>query len=516
MQTKLKLIFIPFLLIGISFISLYSLLNWLLCIKLDLFPLQEIIRNFGIPAFLLLIPIMVWLRPRINLLERKRESRNLSYDMIAWILILIPLLISQEYLKTATGKLTELGGIDGIDNYKKTKFYTVRDYFVSKKDGKYHSSFELSASKNKKLIMNVYLAFPMYESEENTTGPISAWLGIKYREDISRWISEEETLTKFRDFLVRSQKDLDARNLQEFIYLDRIGSSDDLNGYQEAIKKKGSGNGIVLVPVHKPFSERNGSRLFWMCATFIIGAFIWLLMLIKPKLNQEKLQLYLKEKSFAEDNEVRKFIGFFIPQKNCFVTPILLCLNVFIFIAMALSGAGFLSLNPADLLASGATYAPNIAEGEYWRLLTGTFLHAGIAELFFNMCGLYFVGLLLEPILGRLKFTLAYLFIGVLASLASIYWYPESLITGAYGGIFGLNGILLAFLMPKTLPPFLRDAFLTVATIYLLTALLTNFNIAYIGALVNGFMLGILIDKDKIAAFNFMDIWGEEYIDNGA
>ena len=47
-------------------------------------------------------------------------------------------------------------------------------------------------------------------------------------------------------------------------------------------------------------------------------------------------------------------------------------------------------------------YAPYIRNGEYYRLLTGTFLHANIIHLLCNMYALYILGSQLESFIGKI------------------------------------------------------------------------------------------------------------------
>ena len=61
-----------------------------------------------------------------------------------------------------------------------------------------------------------------------------------------------------------------------------------------------------------------------------------------------------------------------------------------------------------DLLTDGALSGPAVADGEYWRLLTSGFLHAGLFHLMFNMLSLWVLGSLLEPAVGRARFALIY------------------------------------------------------------------------------------------------------------
>jgi membrane associated rhomboid family serine protease len=101
------------------------------------------------------------------------------------------------------------------------------------------------------------------------------------------------------------------------------------------------------------------------------------------------------------------------------------------------SGSGF---GGSTLLVDGAVSRPAIADGDYWRLLTAGFLHAGFFHLFLNMFSLYILGSLLEPAIGRLRFALIY-FVSLLAgSFGALLVNPDSLTVGASGAIFGLMG----------------------------------------------------------------------------
>jgi membrane associated rhomboid family serine protease len=82
-----------------------------------------------------------------------------------------------------------------------------------------------------------------------------------------------------------------------------------------------------------------------------------------------------------------------------------------------------------------------IAAGQYERLLTSAFLHAGLFHILFNMMALYIVGPPLEAAIGRLRFSVLY---GLAALGGSVLSYlfsnPRVEGVGASGAIFGLFG----------------------------------------------------------------------------
>ena len=96
------------------------------------------------------------------------------------------------------------------------------------------------------------------------------------------------------------------------------------------------------------------------------------------------------------------------------------------------------------------TEVVGVAAGEYWRLVTGAFLHDPRLpiHLFFNMYILYWLGTMLEPVLGTVRF-LALYFASLLAgSFGALLLSPPGANTvGASGAVFGL--MAAAFLMQR-------------------------------------------------------------------
>ena len=225
-------------------------------------------------------------------------------------------------------------------------------------------------------------------------------------------------------------------------------------------------------------------------------------MISYPKINNAALALFLSGKAKKEESGIHVFISeFMIPTKDFFVTPILIDLNIFIFLLLFLQGHGFFSVRGEDLMQWGANYGPSVASGEYWRLLSSTFLHGGIIHLAGNLFGLILIGPILEPILGKAKFAFAYLVTGVAASLASIYWYDATVSVGASGAIFGLCGVFLALFATKSLPDYfeleLSSYLMSMVGGFVGCNLLMGFmgnvdNAAHVGGLVSGLILGLL------------------------
>jgi membrane associated rhomboid family serine protease len=127
---------------------------------------------------------------------------------------------------------------------------------------------------------------------------------------------------------------------------------------------------------------------------------------------------------------------------DALVTKALIAINVGVFVLSLAQGAT-IGRAGGELFVDGALYGPAVAAGDWWRLITATFLHSGIFHLGFNMLILWIVGAGLEESMGRARFLLLYLVSGLAGSAGALVVDPNSVTVGASGAIFGLLGALL-------------------------------------------------------------------------
>lgn len=190
-------------------------------------------------------------------------------------------------------------------------------------------------------------------------------------------------------------------------------------------------------------------------------------------------------------------LAIFKPVKGFFITPILIDINIAVFIIMALSGVSIMQPDNEMLLRWGANFRPSTLSGEWWRLLTNVFLHAGIFHLLMNMYALLFIGILLEPRIGSARFLSAYLFTGLVASTNSLWWHEVTVSLGASGAIFGMYGVFLALLTTNYVERTARKAQLTSIGIFVVYNLANGLkgnidNAAHIGGLISGIVIGYI------------------------
>ncbi|PTQ95869.1 hypothetical protein C8P68_105380 [Mucilaginibacter yixingensis] len=172
---KLRTIFLPFLIISVFIICIYTFLNWLLLIKYQAFVIDETIVQFFIPMVLPWIPLLIWMRPRLKLLKLDvSRGRNpvAGLLMLLWIIIALPMAFAQRYMVTATGKLTQLDAMSQIATKPPTKYYKVKNFYADKIYTHARSIFNVSGKYNRDYDITIYLAVPIFDHKIE---PDSVW-----------------------------------------------------------------------------------------------------------------------------------------------------------------------------------------------------------------------------------------------------------------------------------------------------------------------------------------------------
>lgn len=199
----------------------------------------------------------------------------------------------------------------------------------------------------------------------------------------------------------------------------------------------------------------------------------------------------------ATKGKLTSLFSIFVPTDRYFITPIIIDINILVFVLMVISGVNFMLPDTQSLLKWGANLRQLTLQGEYWRLFTCSFLHIGILHLLFNMYALVYIGLLLEPYLGKIRFAAAYVLTGIVASTASLWMHEQTVSAGASGAIFGMYGVFLAMLTTNVIDKSVRKAMLSSILIFVVYNLANGTksgidNAAHIGGLLSGFAMGYL------------------------
>lgn len=192
-------------------------------------------------------------------------------------------------------------------------------------------------------------------------------------------------------------------------------------------------------------------------------------------------------------------------------TRLLIGANVLVYFAMKLSGGGnyFDGFSGEKLIDWGANISAfTISQGETWRLLTCTFLHADLMHIGFNMYALKVLGDTAERLFGTPMFVALYLLSALGGSVASLGFTlsadPQLPSVGASGAVFGIMGGLLGFALSRrgTVPPEVFKGLTRSALMFIAINVAIGFTVAFIdnaahlGGLAAGIVGGYFLSRD--------------------
>lgn len=190
------------------------------------------------------------------------------------------------------------------------------------------------------------------------------------------------------------------------------------------------------------------------------------------------------------------------------MTYALILVNVIFFVIIRLFSYGGTDVTSLLTMHRGA-----VSEGEIYRIITSMFTHEEFFHLASNCYALYIYGMLLEPSIGKLRFSLVYFTGGILGNLLS-FAFMQNPSLGASGAVFGLLGAVIAihFINPTAMSRSMAmNVFFSVAvtTFYSIGGSINN--LAHFGGLFGGYMmmcitLGFRIRKRAITSRGMMSV----------
>jgi membrane associated rhomboid family serine protease len=173
------------------------------------------------------------------------------------------------------------------------------------------------------------------------------------------------------------------------------------------------------------------------------------------------------------------------------VTKALLGLNILVYLLEVSQSPGGFTIG-GEFLARWGLYGPEVANGEWWRLVTAAFMHASPIHILFNMLMLWWFGQALEAALGPGRFLGIYLVAALAGSAGALLVRPETFTVGASGAVFGILGAGL-ILERRQIMVFGGSALGVVALNLVFTFLISSISWGgHVGGLVGG-MLAVLV-----------------------
>jgi membrane associated rhomboid family serine protease len=195
-------------------------------------------------------------------------------------------------------------------------------------------------------------------------------------------------------------------------------------------------------------------------------------------------------------------------MRNIYAEPtatyVLIGLNVLMYLGTIFSGGASSSVyDDLSIVGIGLTQQGDwvgVAQGEYWRLLTGGFLHdpGNPLHILFNMYVLYWLGTMLEPVLGHLRFVALYLASLLAGSFGAIVAEPNQATVGASGAVFGLMAAAFVFQRARGVDPWRSGLGPVILFNLALPFLFPNLHISiggHVGGLIGGAIAALAMER---------------------
>lgn len=176
-------------------------------------------------------------------------------------------------------------------------------------------------------------------------------------------------------------------------------------------------------------------------------------------------------------------------------TVALIAINLVAFLAELGTGSGGFSSAQSSLISDFGLIGGAVADGQWYRIVTAGFLHAGLMHIAFNMIALWFIGEVLEPSIGTVRFLMIYFASLLAGSFGALLLSGDATNTvGASGAVFGIFGALFVIAQGRGLSGIASQIGIILGINLLLTFTINGISIGgHIGGLIGGAICGALV-----------------------
>ena len=175
-------------------------------------------------------------------------------------------------------------------------------------------------------------------------------------------------------------------------------------------------------------------------------------------------------------------------------TIVLIAINVVVYLIEVAGGSGGFSVTALRVYDMGGLFGPAVAEGDWWRLVSSGFVHVSLIHIGFNMLLLFFLGRLLEPALGTVRFVFLYFASLLAGSLGVMLLDPNVVSAGASGAIFGLAGAAFVIARGRGIDALAAEIGFLIVINLVFTLGVSGISVgAHVGGLIGGTICALVI-----------------------
>jgi len=189
--TKFRHIVPTFLVVAFGTTLVTLAFRWVFTINSEILPIKEDVFHIWLPLILPWIPISIWLRPKLRILKFKKEGSDapMLFQFIAWGTMVAMMIVSNAYLKTASGSLEALDTINQLTEESEPRYVSIQEVELNRQFGSAHTEFRASGKHNQYLNFDSYFVYPFNGENKNN---IQYWYGVKFHEQISNRLNQRK------------------------------------------------------------------------------------------------------------------------------------------------------------------------------------------------------------------------------------------------------------------------------------------------------------------------------------
>ena len=220
------------------------------------------------------------------------ENWTFIYGFVLWVVLSVPTVMAQFYLKSVAGEWRTLNRISEIVQHRPAPFYLMKDprrlHFVKEHTGSYYDKI-VKGRYRSTYKLSIDMVVPIFDSPRDAIQdkPAPAWLGLNFTKSMSNYKSKKDKQPAHRDLSDRAWKDLEEKDLSDFVFLERVYRK----RYLKALDNNpwyNVSNKNILVPVHETISAYRYGYLKWLLVTLTSGCLLWLgMVLLRPLKNED-------------------------------------------------------------------------------------------------------------------------------------------------------------------------------------------------------------------------------------
>lgn len=459
--------------------------------------------DLGFPALIAAIVLFTVLKYGIRLLKFDLVSGDWKefYYVIAFAAMALPTIIATHYLKNSEGELISVEHPEQILASDTERFFRIPHFGLDKGHGGMYYEIRNSGRHNQYLSFGAFVCSRLEFGDTLSSDKI--WVGVRYYDKISSRSDSTVRSERFEQFAAESKEKYKQAPSQRVRYFEKVLAGRERDNYIKAIgispiEHISKDSLVILQMEYEPFKDRGKRTLSWLYRLTIGSDLLWFIMLIFPGMRDKETDTEKRSRKQV-NGEMWKIL---IPSKELLVIPIVFHVNLLVFLAMLFSGVSMMHPSSGELIQWGALYKPLVQEGEWWRMISCAFLHAGVLHLILNLGVLLLTGIFIEFNMSNLSLAITYLLSILGGSAASLWWNDTTVAVGASGAIFGILGCILVLALRNRFEGIERANLVRMVMIYIGINLVFGLsggidNAAHIGGLLTGGFCGFFVSFFK-------------------